>query len=100
MERARKRGDEVPTEEEAAAEAARRREQNTRAARESRAKKARAFEDLKARVVELEEERDELVRERDEGFRVRDEEISVLKRRLAECEAGDAGMRKRVKYEE
>ncbi|KAK4335955.1 Proteophosphoglycan ppg4 [Rhodotorula toruloides] len=89
IERARKRGEEVPTEEEAAAEAARRREQNTRAARESRAKKAQAFEDLKARVGELEEALEE-----------RDEEIRELKRRLGECEAGDAGTRKRVKYEE
>ncbi|GEM12475.1 transcription factor [Rhodotorula toruloides] len=98
IERARKRGEEVPTEEEAAAEAARRREQNTRAARESRAKKAQAFEDLKMRVGELEGALDE----RDEVIRVQGEEIRELKRRLAECEAGDAGtgVRKRVKYEE
>ncbi|BGP10434.1 hypothetical protein JCM10049v2_006322 [Rhodotorula toruloides] len=96
IERARKRGEEVPTEEEAAAEAARRREQNTRAARESRAKKAQAFEDLKARVGELEG----VLEERDEVIRVQAEEIRELKRRLGECEAGDAGTRKRVKYEE
>ncbi|BGP34427.1 hypothetical protein JCM10296v2_006247 [Rhodotorula toruloides] len=96
IERARKRGEEVPTEEEAAAEAARRREQNTRAARESRAKKAQAFEHLKARVGELEE----ALEERDEVIRVQGEEIRELKRRLGECEAGDAGTRKRVKYEE